>query len=1276
RRLLAHLDEKAQKLISAQEREIAADLLRKKLAEYGAVKELQGSSSVDYSKAVIDMSKPPKKHTRFGAFSGMEIDAVATQNDPINGAVKLNFKTTSSLWYAIVPMTQYKKSGFVNDLIDPNMIEPITTGMGGKIAGDSKETSMPIENFDSRLRKPNEKEYNYVLYRNKAGAWWDAPFILNSLAVVDLVADLASGLRLVDSVNEYLKKTQKKLRENKFVSWVANYTGKAAKRLKTFAKNKWVKGVYYVLKGAYGYADAIAAWAGVDVTTVDQRYGQIRLFLKKFEGLISADPLKEYELREELDKKFSPRQRLQAMLANAVAQITHQIPKGENVKSVKDSKSPEYWEAWSLYALSYMGYKIVGERYKELMSYNGYTTAKKRDEAYRNAAMAFTLKRVLPSFDLKSLSAKERRSYALLNELQINQLLKGYDKKELLLAITKPEYLLKQSIKIKDYVMSMLNLSKSFNTQNVIGVISDIVYQSIKNMTDPKVIMAEVAKNIAMAVTPASWYRVLKGANQGAAMVWDLINKPTAFAFKIQRLSKKKMKFQEIVPPSFAPISYLDAKNMDGYDWKQRELWTVAPKDYHNKERLQVLLGADPAANLLVFGGFKYSMENDALLQEREQAQIYFERHEDDEVVFADWHVYNHLDYQDLKVPKRTKSTAYKGNYFFFAAEGEEFDCLHFGCGRDDEVYKMGKGNLVLDDYLRKQKKEKISYIGFTQLFENAGHKGVVTHSSHGVFTDSTYLWIGNREFKKAPVQYKASVRIYVAHDYAEEGHLPRIKSSLKLSSSYAPIIKGSCGEDDYQVSQKLKDIVMELAIPRFQGVHYYHFYLRDSKSGRYFGPLQIPMREKVQKISLSLKEMPGLIDFLNARGVEEGKELRGLKAILVDDIVLSFFQNNGIDEKLYTLMEQFKGKTDHNPFITFWLTPKATVIKDSDGDGLLDAWEEEHKLDPEECADGARDDDDDNLSNLQEYLHGTDLYYSDSDRDGMSDGWEVAYRLDPLDPEDGASDPDEDGYTNLEEYMAGTDPRKRSSHPTDDNPPVITILGDDPMTVALGEEYVDPGARAVDDIDGNLSVIVVENTVDTSVPGEYVVVYYAEDNAGNEANATRRVIVTGEPSSRLKKTGQTKSYDQEGNEVERCAVRDDGCYQAGVDPRYSRDDATGIVTDHITGLMWQDDYSDNGGSVKRANWEDAKSYCEGLTLGGHNDWYLPTINELSSIVDYGHSYPAMNLVFHFSMSNYFWSNTTYKKLSNAAWYIGFGYGYHEYYDKSFNLSIRCVREK
>jgi hypothetical protein len=53
---------------------------------------------------------------------------------------------------------------------------------------------------------------------------------------------------------------------------------------------------------------------------------------------------------------------------------------------------------------------------------------------------------------------------------------------------------------------------------------------------------------------------------------------------------------------------------------------------------------------------------------------------------------------------------------------------------------------------------------------------------------------------------------------------------------------------------------------------------------------------------------------------------------------------------------------------------------------------------------------------------------YRDRDGDGMPDDWELLNDLDADNPSDAVLDSDEDGMTNLEEYLAGTDPRDAGS--------------------------------------------------------------------------------------------------------------------------------------------------------------------------------------------------------------------------------------------------------
>ncbi len=74
---------------------------------------------------------------------------------------------------------------------------------------------------------------------------------------------------------------------------------------------------------------------------------------------------------------------------------------------------------------------------------------------------------------------------------------------------------------------------------------------------------------------------------------------------------------------------------------------------------------------------------------------------------------------------------------------------------------------------------------------------------------------------------------------------------------------------------------------------------------------------------------------------------------------------------------------------------------------------------------------------------------------------------------------------------------------------PVITLLGDNPMDLTVGDTYDEPGATALDQEDGDLtSSIVISGTVNTSAAGTYTVTYTVSDNDGNETTATRTVNV------------------------------------------------------------------------------------------------------------------------------------------------------------------------
>ena len=81
----------------------------------------------------------------------------------------------------------------------------------------------------------------------------------------------------------------------------------------------------------------------------------------------------------------------------------------------------------------------------------------------------------------------------------------------------------------------------------------------------------------------------------------------------------------------------------------------------------------------------------------------------------------------------------------------------------------------------------------------------------------------------------------------------------------------------------------------------------------------------------------------------------------------------------------------------------------------------------------------------------------------------------------------------------------KDSANP--DNP-TITITGATPTTIIKGEAYIDEGATAVDSSGASLTVVTTTDNVDTSLAGDYSIVYSATDGQGNSVTATRVVKV------------------------------------------------------------------------------------------------------------------------------------------------------------------------
>ena len=89
--------------------------------------------------------------------------------------------------------------------------------------------------------------------------------------------------------------------------------------------------------------------------------------------------------------------------------------------------------------------------------------------------------------------------------------------------------------------------------------------------------------------------------------------------------------------------------------------------------------------------------------------------------------------------------------------------------------------------------------------------------------------------------------------------------------------------------------------------------------------------------------------------------------------------------------------------------------------------------------------------------------------------------------------------YTASDAAGNKADPLTRTITIADQTAPQLVLLGDGIIELSIGDDYVEAGADATDNVDTTVNVS-TSGTVDTSAPGNYTLTYTASDAAGNQA--------------------------------------------------------------------------------------------------------------------------------------------------------------------------------
>jgi hypothetical protein len=179
--------------------------------------------------------------------------------------------------------------------------------------------------------------------------------------------------------------------------------------------------------------------------------------------------------------------------------------------------------------------------------------------------------------------------------------------------------------------------------------------------------------------------------------------------------------------------------------------------------------------------------------------------------------------------------------------------------------------------------------------------------------------------------------------------------------------------------------------------------------------------------------------------------------------------------------------------------------------------------------------------------------------------------------------------------------------------------------------------------------------------------------------------------SSCLPATGQTTCWDSSGNSIACAGTGQDGDLQKGAALAYT-DNGDGTITDNNTGLVWEKKSSDGGIHDKSATYSWASTFTligqlNTMNFAGHNDWRVPNVRELESIIDHDIDGPAVTGAFNNNCmtgctvttcsctgSGVSWSSTTYIPSPAEAWVLNFGAGEVFPSGKSNNHFVRAVR--
>ncbi len=115
------------------------------------------------------------------------------------------------------------------------------------------------------------------------------------------------------------------------------------------------------------------------------------------------------------------------------------------------------------------------------------------------------------------------------------------------------------------------------------------------------------------------------------------------------------------------------------------------------------------------------------------------------------------------------------------------------------------------------------------------------------------------------------------------------------------------------------------------------------------------------------------------------------------------------------------------------------------------------------------------------------------------------------------------------------------------------------------------------------------------------------------------------------------------------------------------------MVKDDVNKLLWEDTMHVE---LTKVNYTQAKNYCEELKIEEIDNWRLPTLQDLLTIIDYKRYKPAILKEFnHFVTDTLYWSSTPYARSADEYWGVSFKDGSTSNASMNYDRYVRCVSD-